>query len=169
MNLLLSFILLLFSLGGSDDGHQYKHLIAEGPSMTPTISANDHLLIDTGYYTDHPFIRGDLIVFVAPNENLYVKRVIGLPGERISIENNKLFINGIELDEPYIEEALNKAVERGETFNLDYPSTTVSENSVFVLGDNRPNSYDSRMIGAVKYDDVIGKVIQIFHRETNSN
>jgi len=144
-------------------GNVYKHYTAEGHSMTPSISANDRLLVDTQYYKSHSMKRGEIVIFIAPNETMYVKRVIGFPGETIKIQDGELFINDIIKEEPYINDVITEAKEEGERYNIDFPAMTVPENSVFVLGDNRRNSFDSRSMGSVDYDKIIGKVIEIKH------
>jgi signal peptidase I len=132
--------------------------------MTPSISLNDKLLVDTQYYKNHSFEHGEIVVFIAPNENMYVKRVIALPGETVKIQDEKLYINDMIKDEPYIKDAIDEAKNNGEGYNLDLQAVAVPENAIFVLGDNRRNSYDSRIMGPVDYDKVIGKVIQIKHK-----
>ena len=95
--------------------------------------------------------RGDIIVFqypLDPNRD-FVKRVVGLPGEMVTINNGYIFINGEELDEPYL----------GTRGNSYMEPTLVEPNSYFVLGDNREGSSDSRYWGNVGIDEIVGKVM----------
>lgn len=94
-------------------------------------------------------------MFEYPNDRSkdYIKRVIGLPGDAVAIRDGRVFVNDQMLDEPYIDEQT--------TCQMDDPcrneTVVVPPNSVFVLGDNRPNSSDSREWGALPYDRIIGK------------
>jgi signal peptidase I len=95
--------------------------------------------------------RGDIIVFqypLDPNRD-FVKRVVGLPGEMVTINNGYIFINGEELDEPYL----------GTRGNSYMEPTLIEPNSYFVLGDNREGSSDSRYWGNVGIDEIVGKVM----------
>ena len=104
-------------------------------------------------YPFHPPERGDIIVFDPPtvSDKPYIKRVIGLPGETITIENGSVFVNGVRLEEPYIEDGIT------ECSRSKCDPVRVGEGEVFVLGDNRRNSSDSRIFGAVPVDSIIGK------------
>lgn len=106
-------------------------------------------------YPLHPPQRGDIVVFDPPVNGTtkpYIKRVIGLPGERITIHDGKVFVNGEELDEPYIE-GTSTTWPNGDPAR----ELVVPENYLFVLGDNRNNSTDSRTFGPVSMESVIGK------------
>ncbi|MEJ7761390.1 MAG: signal peptidase I [Thermomicrobiales bacterium] len=107
-------------------------------------------------YVFHPPERGDIIVFdpptARPSEQPYIKRVIGLAGDVIQIRNGSVFVNDVELDEPYIAAGIT-----GCTTERFCGPVTVPEGSIFVLGDNRNNSTDSRVFGPVPIDDIIGK------------
>ena len=107
-------------------------------------------------YLLHPPERGDIIVFdpptARPSEQPYIKRVIGLPGDTVEIRNGSVFINDVEVDEPYIADGIT-----GCTTERFCGPVTVPDGSVFVLGDNRNNSTDSRAFGPVSVDDIIGK------------
>ncbi len=109
---------------------------------------------DGAFYPFDPPERGDIIVFDPPTERPsdqpYIKRIIGLPGEEISFRGGKVMVSGTELDEAYIEDPTTC---RGD----EVCDVVVPEGSVFVLGDNRTNSSDSRVFGPVPVDRVIGK------------
>lgn len=119
-------------------------------SMTPTLSQGRFLWINKGLYRWRSPARGDLVVFRPPNEPrwLYIKRVVGLPGETISLQAGRLYVNGQPVPEPYaIEEPW-----------LTLPPVSVPVGFVFVLGDNRGQSEDSRHFGPVSIRNLIGKV-----------
>lgn len=121
-------------------------------SMAPTLKIGDHLLIDKLLYKISGIKRGDIIVFNPPqaanlDDKVLIKRVIALPGETIAIKNGLVYINGMPLNEPYIFE---KAIH-------DFGPYIVPNDAVFVMGDNRNNSYDSRSWGALPVNNIIGK------------
>ncbi|MDQ0229259.1 signal peptidase I [Metabacillus malikii] len=132
-----------------------------GASMAPTFENKDKVVISK----TTEIHRFDCIVFDSPNnkgEN-YIKRVIGLPGDHIEMKDDQLYINGKVFDEPYLE---NQKLE-SPTLNLTEDFTleeitgesTVPENMLFVLGDNRIKSIDSRAFGFISYDSIIGEVV----------
>lgn len=140
----------------------FAPFIVEGPSMEPNFHTGERLIVDKIIYSIRKPERGEVIVFHAPAGIDYIKRVIALPGETVKIENNKVFVNGKEIDESYIREAVDQKAKNGEKYNRDYPETTVPEGSVFVMGDNRLNSQDSRAIGPIGYDKIVGRADVIF-------
>lgn len=105
-------------------------------------------------YPFHPPQRGDIIVFDPPtiSDKPYIKRVIGLPGETVTIENGSVYIDGKKLDEPYIAEGITECRPKCDP-------VTVPKGDVYVLGDNRKNSTDSRIFGPVSIDSIIGKAL----------
>ena len=126
-----------------------------GRSMEPTLQDADNLIVDKISYRFNDPERYDIIVFPYRDNSgmYYIKRIIGLPGEQIYInERGDVFVDGKKLDEPYIKE---KAVEAGLAANI----VKLGEDEYFVLGDNRNNSTDSRSVevGNVKRDEIIGK------------
>jgi signal peptidase I len=105
------------------------------------------------WYPFHPPQRGDIVVFQPPtmHSEPYIKRIIGLPGERVSIHDGAVHIDGKRLDEPYLNAPTN-----GQGVMTD-GSHVVEPDHVFVLGDNRGNSSDSRMFGSIPISSIIGK------------
>ncbi|HEV3474598.1 MAG TPA: signal peptidase I, partial [Actinomycetota bacterium] len=143
-------------------------------SMVPTLEIGDRVLVNKLVYDFGDPQRGDIIVFENPNlvdpernpfadvwnwlieglgfstdpEKDFIKRVIGLPGETIEVKHGEVFIDGQGIQEPYV----------GEASVDDFPPTEVQDDHVFVMGDNRPNSQDSRSsLGQIPVDKVVGK------------
>jgi len=142
-------------------------------SMLPTIEVNDRVMVNKLAYDWGEPQRGDIVVFRDPraeqveetipeavirsvleavgirtrgDEDL-IKRVIGLPGETIEVTDNQIVINGTPLEEPYLV----------DVFMPDEPSITIADDQVFVMGDNRNASFDSRRFGPVPLDDLVGQ------------
>jgi signal peptidase I len=184
----VTFILLLF---GTTTLAQ-AFVIPSG-SMEDTLLVGDHLLVDKLAYAPHdsatasvlPYSdirRGDIIVFRYPVDisQTFVKRVIGLPGDRIHLENRRVFLNGHALDEPYVvfKRPPVPYADNFPTAPVDYPiypsaQKMLEENVVngelvvppgqyFAMGDNRENSSDSRYWGFVPRENIIGKPLIIY-------
>ena len=123
-----------------------------GPSMEPTLDAQDICLLNKFYYRFTKVRRNDIISFEYDNTKYLIKRVIGLPGEHIEYRNNLLYINGIEYEETFIDT-------NTQNFSLeDLGYDIIPTDMYLVLGDNRENSLDSRDFGLVSKDKFIGKV-----------
>lgn len=122
-----------------------------GPSMSPHISSGEYVLVNTLAYKFGVPQRGDIVAFRhdAFTPELYIKRVIGVPGDQVRIDRGTVYVNGTRLDEPY--------VRFGDTRSM--PELTVPPQSVFVLGDNRAVSEDSRAFGPVRYSDLMGRAL----------
>jgi len=132
----------------------------EGDSMEPTLSQSDRLMLNKVRDID----RFDIVVFPAPDdpERQYIKRVIGVPGDEITYNQDQLYVNGEEVHEPYLEEyneQLNFNTNVTGDFDLEslFGVQEVPEDSYFVLGDNRLNSRDSRSFGFVDADTITGE------------
>lgn len=122
--------------------------MVSGNSMNPTLKNNEILILKK---YDKSFERFDIVVVKEENEKL-IKRVIGLPGEFIEYRNNKLYINGKVVEDSFANVT--------DDFKL---ATKIPENTYFVMGDNRKNSLDSRVIGPVKLDKIQGSIgIRLF-------
>ncbi|HBX68321.1 MAG TPA: signal peptidase I [Chloroflexi bacterium] len=130
----------------------------DGSSMVPTLNNGEFVMVNRLAYKFGAPKHGDVVVFDYPRDpqQEYIKRIIGLPGDFISIKNGYVYVNGLQLIEPYIAAAPRS---QGEW--------TVPEDHIFVLGDNRNNSQDSRSFGFVAFDQVIGKALFIYWPPTN--
>ncbi len=133
-----------------------KPTLVRGDSMYSTLEEGDYLIINRMSYKFKEPERGDIIVFESDlqqddgSSKDLVKRVIGVSGDTVKIENSKVYVNGEELVEPYIDDEVTEG-------DID---TVVPEDSVFVLGDNREISLDSRYdsVGFINDSDILGKV-----------
>ena len=130
-------------------------------SMVPTLQKYDKLIVDKlSYHFTNPQ-RGDIVVF-SPTENIqkenpnlkdaFIKRIIGLPGDKIEVKGERVYVNDHPLQEKYIEAAPQ----------YQFGPVTVPPNSYLVLGDNRNNSYDSHFWGFVPRDNIIGHAVVRF-------
>lgn len=125
--------------------------LVEGQSMNPTIEDGERLIYNKLAYLINEPSHGDIIIIKRPLKN-YVKRVIGLPNETITILNQQLYINGMAYKQAF----LNDSDEN--FFTPDFGPITVPENSYFVMGDNRQASKDSRNgLGFITRDEIIGR------------
>ncbi|HTI12965.1 MAG TPA: signal peptidase I [Dictyobacter sp.] len=126
----------------------------DGQSMEPGLITNDYVMVNKLAYLSHGPERGDVIVFHYPLDTKqdYIKRVIGLPGDKIQVNNTQVIVNGHVLNEPYIT----------TPYNQEANAWTVPPNEYFVLGDNRPVSLDSRSWGFVPRSYIIGKAVVVF-------
>ena len=129
----------------------------EGPSMQPNFFAGQFLIVSRIHYLLSQPQRGDIVVFDppgddgTPDEPLLIKRLIGLPGETVEMRGGQVFVNGTELDESYTkEECRSNCADR--TWQL-------GQDEYFMMGDNRNNSRDSRVFGAVTRNRIIGEAI----------
>jgi len=134
--------------------------VVHGNSMSPTFEDGNKIILSK--IAD--IQRFDMIVFHAPDsDNNYIKRVIGLPGDTISVTDDILYVNGKAYKEPYLTE--NKKEASTSKLTGDFTlwertgKTTVPKDSLFVLGDNRLYSKDSRIFGFINKNSVIGKVV----------
>jgi signal peptidase I len=129
-------------------------ILVQSVSMQPTLFESDRLLVNKLAYMIGTPTRKDVIVFNPPvpnNDEPYIKRIIGLPGDKVRITNRQVYINDVLLRETYI------AAPPGYSGSWDVPP-----DHVFVLGDNRNNSYDSHFWGVVALDSIIGKAEFVF-------
>jgi len=154
-------------------------------SMEPTLEIGDHILVNKFIYgIKIPFThlsfgawtqpkRGDVIVFIYPlePEKDFIKRVIGVPGDTVRIVNKKLYINGAEAQDPHAVYKEDTLLPGDAQKRDNFGPITVPPGKIFVLGDNRDRSLDSRFWGFVPLEDVKGKAFIIYwswdRQETN--
>ena len=128
--------------------------IVDGPSMQPNLHYGERVMIEKiTYRLFHGPRRGDIVVVDMPDSpEPLIKRVVALAGETIEIRGGQVYIDGEPVEEPWVE----------YTATQDFPPTTVPPMHVFIIGDNRPNSRDSRAFGPVHLDQVEGRALFIY-------
>ena len=131
-------------------------------SMVPTLEPGDRLVVEKISYKLHPPAYADIVVFAVPPQlqaegyqadQAFIKRAIGLPGDRISLKNGRVYRNDVALAEPYV-----TITPKPEDIN----NITIPANEIFVMGDNRNNSNDSRYWGTLPMKNLIGKAVWRF-------
>ncbi|MFT8312216.1 MAG: signal peptidase I [Sporolactobacillus sp.] len=141
----------------------FSNYIVRGESMMPTLQDGNRLIVNKiGYSIGAPH-RFDIIVFHATSTEDYVKRIIGLPGDTISYKNDQLYVNGKAVDESYLQQYksdLPQGQQLTENFSLKSKTgkVHVPKGKLWVMGDNRQNSEDSRYFGFINENSVVGKV-----------
>lgn len=147
----------------------FKPFIVDGPSMQPTFHTGERVIVNEILYDIRTPERGEVIVFHVPSEGRdFIKRVIAVGGDTVKVEGDVVTVNGEVIDEPYIQDAIEAAHNNNQLYNnTDFPNETITEGTVpeghvFAMGDNRSDSKDSRMIGYVPLEDIIGRADLIF-------
>jgi signal peptidase I len=131
----------------------YQPVKVEGTSMMPSLDDQERIFVNKFVYRWEPIERGDIVVFRYPRDpsKSYIKRVIGVAGDRIRIESGQVYVNDEAIVEDYVPSTY--ADERS------YPETVVPTHSYFMLGDHRSMSNDSRDFGPVKENYIYGKAV----------
>ncbi|HEU5141084.1 MAG TPA: signal peptidase I [Bacillales bacterium] len=140
----------------------FANYVVHGQSMLPTIHDGNRVIVNKIDYDLSKPERFELIVFHYSESEDFIKRVIGLPGDSLHYENDVLYINGEPMKEPYLkpfkEQLVSGKLTQDFTLKEKTGKKVVPKGKVFVLGDNRRRSYDSRYFGFVSMDDIVGKV-----------
>ncbi|CAH0122128.1 MULTISPECIES: signal peptidase I [unclassified Paenibacillus] len=148
----------------------FAPFIVDGPSMEPNFETGERLIVNKLLYDFRMPQRGEVVVFHVPDEGRdFIKRVIGLPGDTVKVEGDDVYVNGEKVNEYYIQDAIEQSNQEGRLYNSylnfpngEVPDGTVPEGKIFVMGDNRSNSKDSRSIGYVDIKEVVGRADLIF-------
>lgn len=156
-------LLIAFAIAAFIRYFLFTPIVVEGDSMLPTLESGDRMIVNKLGSPE----RFDIVVFHAPEGEDYIKRVIGVPGDHVEYIDDQLYINGEPIDEPYLDEYKSKLSEGNFTWDfklqdLDPELEEIPEGYYFVMGDNRLDSKDSRHIGIVSEEDLIGKTKIIF-------
>ncbi|MBT2659958.1 signal peptidase I [Bacillus sp. ISL-45] len=140
----------------------FSNYVVEGESMLPTLEDGNKVVVNKLGYETEDLERFDVIVFHANEEEDFVKRVIGLPGEKVEYREDMLFIDGKKVNEPFLKQYREQSPGGYLTGDFTIEDLTgverVPEGKLFVLGDNRLGSWDSRQFGFISEDQVVGKV-----------
>lgn len=159
-------LLIAFILAALIRYFLFAPIVVDGKSMMPNLHNHDRLIINKLAYNIGEPERFDIIVFHATPTKDFIKRVIGLPGEHIEYHNDTLYVDGKPVPEPFLK--VKKQRTQGNlTYDFKLQETavgqkTVPEGTLFVMGDNRRRSKDSRIIGAVPMDEVVGEAVLQF-------
>ncbi len=146
----------------------FNPFLVDGESMRPNFQDGEMIVVNKLIYEFRDPRRGEVIVFLAPEGKDFIKRIIALPGERVRVEGDRVYVNDQVLEEGYLTEAIEAARALGRSYNNgNYSVTaevTVPENTLFVLGDNRSHSKDSRFpdVGFVSYDQIVGRADLVY-------
>ncbi|MDO8915073.1 MAG: signal peptidase I [Coriobacteriia bacterium] len=150
-------LVLAWALAWGIKSYVVQPFIIPSSSMEPTLIISDRVLVNRFIYRFTKPAPGDIVVFVSPEEGNIdlIKRVIAVGGQTIDIRDGKVFVDGTQRVEPFVNAAYP------DHYDADAPFT-VPEGSVYVMGDNRPNSKDSRYIGAQPVSRILGRAFAIY-------
>lgn len=158
-------LLIAFILAFVIRSFVFSPIVVDGPSMLPTLHDRDKMIVNKLLYRINEPKRFDIVVFHATSQKDFIKRVVGLPGEHVMIENGLLHINGQVIEEPFTKNKEEAYLYETEDFRLEeIPGghETIPKGYILVLGDNRNNSTDSRTIGLISMDEIVGKASLVF-------
>jgi signal peptidase I len=147
---LLMFLVIRFAV---------QNFNVEGTSMEPSLHNGELILVDKWTYLFRPPQRGDVIVFVAPPDPAldFVKRIVAVPGDTITIDNTTVIVDGVTLNETYV-----APINQGNPYGSNIQNKVVPPNMYFVLGDDRIRSDDSRRWGFVPRQNIIGRAAFVY-------
>jgi len=161
---LITLVPLLYATQAKSSG-QLRYFRAVASSMAPTLRAGEYFLADATYYHSHQPSRGEVAVYVHPKQTdmPVIKRIVAVEGDRIAVKNGRAIVNGMTVAEPYVDAG------PADGINANMPEMRVPTGHVFVLGDNRAISVDSRdqvAHGPVPVENLIGRVTDIAFSNT---
>ena len=146
----------------------FSPIVVDGPSMLPTLHDRDQMIVNKFTYRISEPDRFDIVVFHATTQKDFIKRIIGLPGEHIMVKDETLFVNGEEVEELFLAERMEE-MESHQVLTRDFDlkslpggHETIPDGYVLVLGDNRNDSTDSRSLGLISMDQIVGKASLIY-------
>lgn len=164
-------IVIVLALGAAMLVRLYvlQQFYISGPSMETTLMENDRVLVNKMSYRLHDIHRGDIVVFDRVTINGQqvehtdlIKRVIGVENDTVEIQKCKVLVNGTEISEPYLDkDVLALATPEDRCRIPDMKKVTVPKKQIFVMGDNRPQSFDSRNFGSVPEKLVVGRAFAV--------
>ena len=160
-------LLIAFAIAAFIRYFLFTPIVVDGDSMMPTLENGDRMIVNKFSYKIGEPSRFDIVVFHAPEQKDYIKRVIGVPGDFVEYKDDQLYINGEAIDEPYLD-AYKAQISEGNLTgdfslkDIDPSLDVIPEGYVFVMGDNRRFSKDSRHIGIVEQKEIIGNTSIIF-------
>lgn len=160
-------LLIAFAIAAFIRYFLFTPIVVDGDSMMPTLENGDRMIVNKFSYKIGEPDRFDIVVFHAPEQKDYIKRVIGVPGDFVEYKDDQLYINGEPIDEPYLD-AYKAEISEGNLTgdfslkDIDPSLDVIPEGYVFVMGDNRRFSKDSRHIGIVEQKEIIGNTNIIF-------
>lgn len=164
-------IVVLLALGAAMLVRVYvlQQFYISGPSMEMTLLENDRVLVNKMSYRLHDIHRGDIVVFDRVTINGQqvehtdlIKRVIGVENDTVEIKKCKVLVNGTEINEPYLDKDVLALAKLEDVCRIvDMKKVTVPENQIFVMGDNRSQSFDSRNFGSVPENLVVGRAFAV--------
>ncbi|OZU87952.1 signal peptidase I [Virgibacillus indicus] len=140
----------------------FANYVVDGESMEPTLYDGNMMMVNKVIYNLEEVDRFDVIVFHANKKDDYVKRIIGLPGDKIEYRDDQLYVNGEYVEEKFLESHAKASDQEPFTENFTLTQVTgeekVPEGKLFVMGDNRADSLDSRSFGFISTEQIVGKV-----------
>lgn len=148
----------------------FAPFVVDGESMEPNFESGERLVVNKIIYSIREPQRGEVVVFHVPQEGRdFIKRVIAIPGDKVKVDGDDVYINGVKQEEPYLKQAIEQAHKEGRLYNIgpsfpneSFSNDTVPAGSFLALGDNRSNSEDSRMIGYISEKELVGRADVIF-------
>jgi signal peptidase I len=136
--------------------------VVEGRSMEVTLHDRERIIVNKAiYYLSEPE-KGDIVIIHPTGDENWIKRVVAVAGDTVEAKNDQLYVNGQPVNEPYLTANKLKAAASGVTLTNDFGPVKVPDGCVYVLGDNRNHSADSRVIGPVKLEQVVGRAELVY-------